>query len=42
LAADLLLEIGCGTGIVLDHLRQRGIDCIGRDLANEPLTAEAW
>jgi hypothetical protein len=29
-----LLEIGCGRGIVVDYLRQKGIDCIGCDLAS--------
>jgi hypothetical protein len=29
-----LLEIGCGRGIVVDYLRQRGMDCIGCDLAS--------
>ena len=37
MAVGSLLEIGCGTGIVLDHLRQRGIDCTGCDLANAPV-----
>lgn len=37
MAGGSLLEIGCGTGIVLDHLRRRGIDCIGCDLANAPV-----
>jgi hypothetical protein len=32
-----LLEIGCGRGIVVDHLRCRGIDCIGCDLAPAPV-----
>jgi SAM-dependent methyltransferase len=37
MATGSLLEIGCGTGIVLDHLRRSGIDCIGCDLANAPV-----
>jgi SAM-dependent methyltransferase len=37
MAGDSLLEIGCGTGIVLDHLRQRGVNCVGCDLANAPV-----
>jgi SAM-dependent methyltransferase len=37
MADGSLLEIGCGTGIVLDHLRQRGINCVGCDLANAPV-----
>jgi SAM-dependent methyltransferase len=28
-----LLEIGCGRGIVVEYLRDRGFDCIGCDLA---------
>ena len=37
MAAGSLLEIGCGTGIVVDHLRRRGVDCIGCDLADAPV-----
>lgn len=37
MADDSLLEIGCGTGIVLEHLRQRGMNCIGCDLADAPV-----
>jgi SAM-dependent methyltransferase len=37
MATGSLLEIGCGTGIVIDHLRRRGIDCIGCDLADAPV-----
>lgn len=37
MAAGRLLEIGCGTGIVIDHLRREGIDCIGCDLADAPI-----
>src|SRR5690242_7654102 len=37
MAAGHLLEIGCGTGIVIDHLRREGIDCIGCDLADAPI-----
>jgi hypothetical protein len=35
--AECLLEIGCGTGIVVGYLRERGIDCIGCDLASAPV-----
>ncbi|KND48426.1 MAG: SAM-dependent methyltransferase [Parcubacteria bacterium C7867-005] len=28
-----ILEVGCGRGIVVDYLRQRGFDCYGVDLA---------
>jgi SAM-dependent methyltransferase len=37
MAAGSLLEIGCGTGIVVDDLRRRGVDCIGCDLADAPV-----
>ncbi|MBV9154101.1 MAG: class I SAM-dependent methyltransferase [Alphaproteobacteria bacterium] len=37
MANGSLLEIGCGTGIVLDYLRRRGMDCIGCDLASAPV-----
>lgn len=37
MAMGKLLEIGCGRGIVLDHLRQKGINCIGCDLASAPV-----
>jgi SAM-dependent methyltransferase len=37
MAAGRWLEIGCGTGIVIDHLRREGIDCIGCDLADAPI-----
>ena len=37
MAGGSLLEIGCGTGIVLEHLRKNGINCIGCDLANAPV-----
>ncbi len=30
------IEIGCGTGIVTDFLRKKGIDCIGVDVSNAP------
>jgi SAM-dependent methyltransferase len=32
-----LLEIGCGRGIVVDHLRRQRIDCIGCDFAAVPV-----
>jgi SAM-dependent methyltransferase len=32
-----LLDIGCGRGIVVEHLRRRGMDCIGCDLAYAPI-----
>ncbi len=28
-----ILEIGCGKGVVVDYLRQHGVDCYGADLA---------
>ena len=28
-----LLEIGCGRGIIVEHLRRQGIDCVGCELA---------
>ncbi len=34
-----LLEIGCGRGIIVDHLRRRGIDCVGCDLARPPVAS---
>ncbi len=36
-AEGKLLEVGCGTGIVLAHLRQSGIDCWGCDLGRPPI-----
>lgn len=38
MAAGSLLEIGCGTSIVVDHLRRNGVDCIGCDLADAPIS----
>ena len=39
--ADPILEIGCGTGVVVDHLMQRGWDITGCDLADaSPATPE--
>jgi len=32
-----LLDIGCGRGIVVEHLRRRGIDCIGCEMAAAPV-----
>ncbi len=32
-----LLEIGCGRGIIVEHLRRRGIDCVGCELAAAPI-----
>ena len=29
-----LLEIGCGTGIVVDYLRAAGVECLGCDIAS--------
>ena len=37
MAAGSLLEVGCGTGIVVDHLRRKGVNCIGCDLADAPV-----
>ena len=37
MATGNLLEIGCGRGIVLEHLRQKGMECIGCELANAPV-----
>lgn len=31
------LEIGCGPGLVLQHLRSRGLDCWGCELGDPPL-----
>jgi 2-polyprenyl-3-methyl-5-hydroxy-6-metoxy-1,4-benzoquinol methylase len=36
MASGTLLEIGCGRGIVVDHLRSNGMDCVGCDLAAMP------
>lgn len=36
MADSFLLEIGCGTGIVVSYLRRRGMHCIGCDLADSP------
>jgi len=36
-----ILDIGCGPGIVVDHLRREGLDCAGVDLGTPPpATAE--
>jgi SAM-dependent methyltransferase len=35
-----LLEIGCGRGIIVSHLRRHGIDCIGCDLASPNVPQE--
>jgi 2-polyprenyl-3-methyl-5-hydroxy-6-metoxy-1,4-benzoquinol methylase len=32
-----LLEIGCGRGIIVEHLRSRGVDCVGCELAATPV-----
>jgi hypothetical protein len=32
-----LLEIGCGRGIIVEHLRSRGVDCVGCELAAVPV-----
>jgi SAM-dependent methyltransferase len=32
-----LLEIGCGRGIIVEHLRGRGMDCVGCELAVAPV-----
>jgi len=32
-----LMEVGCGRGIVVDFLRQRGVDCLGCELAEAPV-----
>jgi hypothetical protein len=32
-----LLEIGCGRGIIVEHLCREGIDCIGCELAAAPI-----
>ncbi|MBI1778623.1 MAG: methyltransferase domain-containing protein [Proteobacteria bacterium] len=35
-----ILEIGCGAGVVVRHLRQRGFDCHGAELAAAPIAAD--
>jgi hypothetical protein len=40
MADSFLLEIGCGTGVVVSYLRRRGMRCIGCDLANFPVVDE--
>jgi SAM-dependent methyltransferase len=35
-AASPMLDIGCGPGVTVHHLRRRGIDCSGLDLATYP------
>jgi SAM-dependent methyltransferase len=32
-AGEIILEVGCGRGIVVDHLRSEGLNCYGVDLA---------
>ena len=35
--SDVLLDVGCGRGIVLAYLRARGWDCCGCDISTPPL-----
>ena len=35
-APGRVLDIGCGRGIVVDHLRRSGIDCIGAEISQAP------
>lgn len=35
-ASDKVLEIGCGTGIVVDYLRDHGVDCTGVEVGPAP------
>lgn len=37
MAKETLLEIGCGRGIIVQFLRNYGIDCIGCDIAKAPV-----
>jgi SAM-dependent methyltransferase len=36
-SARLVLDVGCGTGVVVDHLRRAGIDCRGVELGRPSL-----
>ena len=36
-AGGKLMEIGCGPGLVVKYLRERGIDCFGCELAKAPI-----
>jgi SAM-dependent methyltransferase len=38
-AAPVVLDIGCGTGIVVDHLRKAGINCLGVELGRPTVLA---
>ncbi len=33
----LVLDVGCGPGVVVDHLRRAGIDCEGVELGRPPV-----
>jgi SAM-dependent methyltransferase len=35
-AAGRVLDVGCGRGIVVDHLRRSGIDCVGAEISQAP------
>jgi SAM-dependent methyltransferase len=36
-SAKVVLDVGCGTGVVIDHLRRAGIDCRGVELGHPQL-----
>ncbi|HWL93585.1 MAG TPA: methyltransferase domain-containing protein [Phycisphaerae bacterium] len=38
--SGLVLEIGCGTGIVTGYLRERGVECLGCDIGRAPPYSE--
>jgi hypothetical protein len=35
-APGRVLDIGCGRGIVVDHLRRSGVDCLGAEISSAP------
>ena len=35
-APGRVLDIGCGRGIVVDHLRRSGVDCVGVEISKAP------
>lgn len=37
MAADTLMEVGCGRGIVVEYLRHEGMNCLGCELAPVPV-----
>jgi hypothetical protein len=34
---EVILEIGCGRGIVVEYLRAQGLNCFGSEIANAPV-----